>query len=419
MNQFLSQTVKYCKANPLYTILAISLLMQLAIVTLVGVMEWTDSPGYYWAADELAQGELDAFRTPVYPLFFVITGFISESLKLWLVALLQIVTFYISVVAFYKICKRLRLSVNIAIIATCVYAFCPRLLYNNMMMMTESFAVSVGVFMAYYFVKWLQDNDWKSYVAILLTAVFLVFIRPSFVYLPIALGIISIALLIIRHYRRGLQLLLCVGVVGGLLFGYCKMMELKYGVFTPSTVSIQNQYIIALNNGTFKSDNITNPKIKQRVLEFEENGSFRASIWEGPDLSGIDIKDLNNELSLLKSNKLAWYIRTVKSNLMGFMDSPVVSINEHNIFITFGQLCVILIVVFFALVIYIAKFKDVPVFSILLWLICVGNIFVNILGSYAEWARLFMPSLPIFILLCAITCNLFRLSLRHDKNILI
>lgn len=98
MKRMLARIIQYGKSHPLHTIIAISLLMQFGFVALFGVMEWTDSPGYYYAGQLLAQGEFDTFRTPSYPLFFTIAGFISSSFKLWIVAAIQIIFFYFCIV---------------------------------------------------------------------------------------------------------------------------------------------------------------------------------------------------------------------------------------------------------------------------------------------------------------------------------
>jgi hypothetical protein len=47
---------------------------------------------------------------------------------------------------------------------------------------------------------------------------------------------------------------------------------------------------------------------------------------------------------------------------------------------------------------------------IFMWLLCVGNIMVNLLGAYSGWTRLFLQSVPLLVIIVAKCCNGFKIS---------
>lgn len=419
-NNVLSRLAIYAKVNPLNTILALTLLAEFFIAIMSGPMQWPDSLGYYKAADKLSNGEIDITRTPVCPLLYLLAGIISESAKLWIVGVIQIILFLFSVKCFFRVAKEMKLSNTIVIVSTCIYVISTQFISHNMTMTSEPVSVSLCVFLIYYFFKWYRNSSLKSWSMILLLSILLIFTRPSFLYLPVAIAIMALIYLCIRQYKRALQMITCTAVCGGLMFGYCKMMERKIGVFTPTVVSLINDSCIATRAGLFTSNNVVNPDIKERLITFEHR-TVRNPVWDYPNLDGISYKALHDELVLIKGNTLSWYIKVLKSNYRDFLKAPVVSIipSRHlygiNIFITFSQLCVIMLISAICLIAYRKRSGIFPLFSIFLWLMCAGNLAVNLLGSFAEWSRLFMPSISLFLLLCGELCNRLRLTYIKGK----
>ncbi len=413
----MSRLITYCKANPLYTILGLTAIVELLIAIFIGPREWPDSGGYYEAGDNLLRGEMDMTRTPVYPALFAFAQLIAPGIKLWIVGFLQNIAFFVSIICFFKTAREIKCSMTVTVVATCIYIFSSQILSHNMGMVSEPLTVSLGVYQLYFFIKWLRANKWKYFSGNLAMSVLLLFTRPSFVYLIIAFAILAVIFLAARHYRRSLQMLACCAVMGSLLYGYCKIIESKIGVLTPSTVTIINEYAIADKAGYLKPENITDPEIKQRAIEYRDR-NYTGTIWYDADFHTVNYKQYNNELKLLKGNLLHWWITAIKVNISGFLTTPVVTFigPRHlwglNMFLTFWQLCIILAVMAVVMTVYSIRRRTLPIFSIFLWLMCMGNIAVNLLGSFAEWSRLFMPSVPLFILLCAGACTFVRFKYR-------
>ena len=299
----LSRLAIYTKSNPLNTILVLTLLGDIFIAIMTGPMQWPDSFGYYKAANTLSNGEIDIARTPVCPLLYLLAGMISESAKLWIVGAIQITLFLFSVKCFFRVAQEIKLSNTIVIASTCFYVISTQFISNNMTMTSEPVAVSLCVFLIYYFFKWYRNNSLKSWSMILLLSILLIFTRPSFLYLPVAIAIMALIYLCIRQYKRALQMITCTVVCAGLMFGYCRIMERKIGVFTPTVVSVINDSCIAIRAGLFTSNNVVNPEIKERLITFEHR-TVRNPLWDYPNLNGISYKAIHEELTLMGGVKI-------------------------------------------------------------------------------------------------------------------
>lgn len=412
-NNILSRLSAFCKANPLSAIVSGSIIIELLFFISNGPDFYFDTASYDHAAQVLASGEIDVTRTPVYPLLIAFAEFIAGSLKFWIVALVQCVVFTLSIVCFYKIARELKFSVTLSVISTVTYLVLVQLMFTVSSILTEIISVSMSVFLIYYFIRWLHNNNWRYIGLFLLFSILLVFTRPSFVYLAVAVAMMAFLFFFTRQFRRALQMLLCCCVTTGLLLGYCKMMESKTQVFTPSTVTIFNQYVMAHYAGYLRPDNISNPKIKQRVIDLQKR--HYQDFTQFFNCNDISIKEFDDELTRLKGDPFNWYFLTFKINLFDFFKAPVVTFYAYphpnfmglSNFLTFWQLCIVLLVITVYIVVYWIKFSQAPLFSIFLWLMCVGNIAVNLFGSFGEWSRLFFPSLPLFILLCGELCSNF------------
>jgi 4-amino-4-deoxy-L-arabinose transferase-like glycosyltransferase len=176
-----------------------------------------------------------------------------------LVVIVQIIVFYLSVASLYWTLKRLDVARNIVMIVTFAYAVNPVCGHFNMSIMTESLATSFCVFLAGCFVRWIRRGRLIDILGLFLCEAFLIFLRPAFVYMLVALSIIILALVVRKEYRKVAQLTFVVVVLGGALFGYCKEIESKTGIFTPSTVSVINTYFNAGRIGKFSPEKVTDP----------------------------------------------------------------------------------------------------------------------------------------------------------------
>jgi hypothetical protein len=404
----LSSAFAFAKRHPLLVIMLLSLVCQLFQVRFHAIQTSPDTASYQLAGEKLMHGEIDIRRTPSYPFIFAACQAVSAAHVLRTICLVQIVVFFFSIACCYKTLKRLNLSGNITFLATLIYGTCPLLLLANVAVLTESFASSVSVFLIYFFVKWFKKSDWLNTLGILCCTLFLSFLRPSFIYLSIAFAIITVILFITTKDKHGWQLLSVVGITAIMLFGYCKQIEAKTGVFTTTDISCHNDFNISYNIGFLTPENVNDSIIRQRVIEYKKRNQ-RKTIWDVPKTLDLPIKQRADELKHLKSiDRMGWYSKGIKDN---FFKSLGLAYNGYGNNQTDFTVIYLLIALTGGYLVYIwYRKRNCPIITLFLWLMCTGNIMVNVIGSFAEFTRLFLPSTPLLIMLIASMCNLFKIQ---------
>jgi hypothetical protein len=397
------------KRYPLGAILTLALVGQLYEgCTKTFCIQSHDTSGYVNAAGNLMNGNVDIVRTPSYPLVIALCRVICSNHILLLVSFFQILAFLVSIVCLYKILQQLGIRAIVAFVSTLIYGCYPMLLIANVNILTESLSVSFSVFFIYFFVRWVKENDWKVLICLFLCFLFLTFLRPSFIYLNIALVIVAVLYFFASNPRRALQLLSIVCLNSILLFGYCKQIEAQTGVFTITRIRCDNEYTIAYNRGLLTLETVSDSMIRQRIIEFESKHQ-KIDVWDRPRTGGIPLKACEDAIQRIKSMDIVgWYwgnlVGNLKKSWSGIYD---VIANPFRIYFPMVYSLLVLTGGYLAYDWY--HRRKIPMISLLLWLMCVGNIMVNLLGSYAEWSRLFLPSIPILIMLLAVICNRFKI----------
>jgi hypothetical protein len=401
------------KRYQLLTIMLLSLVCQIYQVIMANYccIQTPDYYSYKYAAEQLLNGHLDILRTPIYPGIMAICQLITTTHTLMLTAFFQVVAFYGSIICLYKAFQKLNIANNITFCATLIYSTYPALLLANIDIETESFATSFCVFALYCFVNWYKKNSWWNVTSLLLCTVLLVFLRPSFLYLIVTLTIIAVIYFCTARYKQGGQLLSVVGITALLLLGYCQQMKEKTGVFTMSSVLCCNEYVIAENIGLLTPDNVTDPAIKQ-ILSLTEEQKNRD---DAPQIRFLPLKQRTDELNRIKSNDpVYWYVNGFKSNLL---DSFTIADNTYGENQTEFSIIYLVLLLAGGYIVYDwYRKRSCPIMTLFLWLMCTGNLMVNLLGSYAEWTRLFLPSTPLFIMLVAAICNLYKIQNAYSER---
>jgi hypothetical protein len=359
-----------------------------------------DTPSYIVAANDLAHGSFNDFRTPVYPALIAVAQFISAKHFAHIIIVVQLIVFYISMIYLYRLCRRLKLSPYISLAVLMIHGCLPMNAFWNTLVQTESLAISISVIFCYRLVDWYRNAvSWRKTTLLCLDLTLLLFLRPSFLYLIIVVAITAILLLSIHRRRHALHALACLAVSGSLMIGYCADIQAKVGVFTPSTVAIHNDEVNALDIGLLKSENISNPTLKQRVKDFEAIG-HRINVWDAPDFYGLPDTLVYNGLQSLKNiDRAGWYRKVLTTNFNASLLAPAIGFKYRAI--KFPVVYILLIAAAIAGLLYWYRQHRPPLIDIAFWLMCVGNIAVDLLGSFAEWRRLFAPSAIIFVVLLA------------------
>jgi hypothetical protein len=219
----------------------------------------------------------------------------------------------------------------------------------------------------------------------------------------VAMTVVVVVLLIIKQSKKAIQLAVVVAVLSGSMFGYCKIIESKIGVFTPSTVSIINTYRNLGYIGKLKPENITDPEIKRRAIDLDSNVG-KEDDCVGPYVGDLPPKQVYDEVQRMVRRDKLCYVKflVVNSHYSAYSESGFYNIDFRTIYL-------FLIAVGCAVLYKFIRRKQYSMTAIFLWLMCVGNIMVDLIGSYDEWRRLFMPSVPLLLMLVALCCNQFRI----------
>jgi hypothetical protein len=385
---FVYQVRTMLKRYPIVGIVFMSVVLQLLIYCHTGIEHQDNVLWYNNAATSLLRGNIDVVNMPCYPLLFALVNIFAPTRCAELVVCLQIGVFYCCVCVFYQILRHLKIASNISVIVTAIFALSPMMLEYNVSIRPESLAASVSILLFGSFVIWLKSKKFASYCSLFACSLFLIFLRPSFVYLLVVLSIISCVFLVRKLYRRSLQMLLIVIIACGALCIYCSMVKAKTGVYTVSTVTINNEIKNAERIGLLKTDSIA---------IFDAKGTPSDKVYD--------------ELTLVKSrNYVYWYFLLLRHNFSFMTNQPYCEyfIDVFN----FQMIWLFLLAVGLYMGYDYYKTRKLLVIPAFLWLMCVGNLFINMLGGYSGWNRLFLQSYPLFLVLIAQGCNMFKIKFR-------
>ena len=405
-------------------IYACAIVCSVVLILECGVQECPDSPTYVSAWDNFVNGKIDMLRTPVYPCFLgVMKSLFGEQLFRIATIYLQHVIFLISVYYFYRIAQHFISNRRVVFIVSFCYATISLFTTWNNFILTESFAISGVVILVYTIICLRQTPSYISAILYTLILLMLIFLRPALVYM---LPILIIAWISLWGKKHKVALLGISGtlIVIASLFVYMKAFEREYGLFASSRVGTINQLSIARQYGLLDPNVITDTKLKTQVIE-----SYRLYGERLDDLKDVykdlgelyrvaDIKELDNAISnSFKNNPMAW-ISACGGRLIKSLYSPLfcsyIKLNIVRDIISLDlklKLLYIFVVVYvIVLFIWIVRNHCIPWFSSLFCLACIGNIIVSIVGAQAEWSRLILPSMPLFLLMVGQICTMFKIK---------
>lgn len=365
-----------------------------------------DSQSYQEASVLLMKGEIDVFRTPCYPMVIAVCQLLTSSNSYNLLIGVQILIFYLSLYGLYWVMRRLKIVKIMAVIVCAIYALAPIVLMAQLFVMTESLAMSCSVFFIACFVKWQQDGRWIDVILVLLCALFLLFLRPAFLYMLVALVVIVAMLFKRKDYQRGAQLCSVVIVSVSLMFGYCKLIESKTGIFTPSTVSIANKWMNAFKIGKVTPENITDPLIREKAMAVFQEGNGE----EYPALTlylSFSPTQIDRELRAMERKDKLLRVKSFYVNCSQTMKN-IGTYGGYRFDFRLVYLLLLCVALYFSYNMLHGKKNSLLLFF--LWLMCMGNIFVLLWSGFAEWCRLFLPSLPLLLVLVAMVCSSVKIN---------
>jgi hypothetical protein len=239
---------------------------------------------------------------------------------------------------------------------------------------------------------------------------FLIFLRPALLYIIIALAILAVYWFFTKQNKQAIYISIPIIISLAALYGYNKAIESKTGVFTISTISAKNDYTILFTEpGITDNVKIENPEISQ-VIEENNNEGIEEREYNRK-LDNIPFKQSYETLQCIKKQiGLKWYLRSYlrfcsSAKYTGLenyaLSIHLLSLLEQFIPIRLSVYYFIILVYIFVLIALYHLKRKINWLSWLMVLMCCGQIAVMSIGSYSEWARLFVPCTPLVMLITA------------------
>lgn len=386
-----------------------------------------DTNSYIIAWDRISQGEIDMFRTPLYPAYLGILKSLFCAKHFMLAAIIgQFIVFFVSIYPFYHIAKRIIHSGEIAFFVTLFYAVSPGIFKWNCWILTESFAISGVVFLIYCSIR-LYDKYTKKYAVIsMILLISLLMLRPIFIYLlPVFIMFWTLVLLSQRRRKQAIAGLCGTSISTVILIIYMLIFANKYGIFAVSSVSIYNRWFYARQEGLINPDVIVNPSLRTYVLNsYKTHGriivdthdeDFYYKIWTeiGEVTSIYGLKEVKDALDASDVSHPWLTFKNTKEKLSTATQWSLFPLSKSPEYLSIGfcggiKFIYILLIIYGAFVgIQMLFLKKKIWLSLLFYILGVSNLTTAIIGAPNDWSRLIMPSVPIYLLLVGQLCAMY------------
>jgi len=414
-----------------------------ALMLFMGPWFTPDSPSYVSAwEDSLQKGHPDIWRTPVYPIFLGLLQAIFGAPYLKIAIIVQNLVFLVSLYFLYDVLRKVSSNGWIPFCLTLFYALYPGVVNCNNVIMTESLAMSLMIFLIHSLFSIMTQGSWRwrSVAVFGLSLFLLVFLRPAQIYilpaLLVALGAVSLT----RKYRKNLKgWLPVVGAVGVLFFFYVMHFHASFGIYSSSGISTVNQFFIARDWGLITEDNVHNPEVGRCFVVdkwerpapegrgFRETKRFYADEGKKQEMferGGLLYKEAYDAIDAVGLAAVQDEVHhSIQDNPRGWAKSVWgrfrLSLIEPLFYPTFNVLrfevwfLYLLMLLIAALIcVDIVRARRLPWFMLTLYLMAAGNIVLVIVGAQNDWGRLCLPSVSQVLIMLGAVAD----SVRYGKK---
>lgn len=376
--------------------------------------DYPDTESYYVAYDKLINGEIDLFRTPVYPLFIggirslagaahakLVTVIAQHAIILW--------TF----LYFYRLLCSVCRSNMLIICASLIYVASPYVAGSANFILTEPMAIAGMTIFSYLIYRIVtEDVSPKScYISLGLSLLYLFFLRPQFVFLTVVC-LTAIVAAAIRK-RNVIRLVLATAIPTIALLAYCDIIYHKCGVFSPSTVSVVNKYTIMRHDHITDFEGTDNKELAASINDFIINdtvfnphSTYEAFVlgdkygWDELNRF-VDTACRHNPKQYVAGLFMRWYNLQDDSFHLYHCPMDIASILWFRIFKSFNAFVAVLALYLVFIGVCTHRKRAVPWGFVALWLIAMGNVATTVIGAHMEWGRLCMPSIPLVTIMVA------------------
>lgn len=374
-----------------------------------------DSITYLVYNANIFHGETDAWRTPLYPAFLKLIALFGESPNHMSVIIAQGIISFVSIVFFWLIAKEIFRNRAVINVSTVLYAIMPAIIDFDLCILTESLSISFIVFIVWFFVRLLKKPTVGKAVFFSFFIFLSIMLRPSYISLLAVIAVFWLAWTIRIKEKRHIPIagLVSTIICVLLIFGYSNLNYRSTGCNSLTLSSTLNQFDIVVNSGIYKDGN------DQKIIDTIDNNPNLTQLPWNEDAKYAVLNNFAHEQvsAYLKScvyNNPGKYIRhgLNKLLLIGKETTAVAYAVKKNgsakdyaefvnkaIAIPFFVIYIFLLLEFVLLCKQWLFKKKSPWFRSVLWAFIAAQIFTIIFGAQAEYQRLFLPCVPLVIIL--------------------
>ena len=397
--------------NKIWIILLLVLLVRVFVYSFYNDYSiYVDTFSYETHTANILKGEVDALRTPIYP--YIIKGIDmltkGQVMKYKTITFVQEIVSIISIVVLYNTLKKTFKNENFGIVATIFYACLPAIFTYNKVILTESLSISLFIMYFCMILRYINNPTSKKTILIGIFTLLLIMLRPSFIYLIVALTLILLVIYILKKENKkqtllGMGTLGCVGLA---LLGYCYLNKQNNNIFAISNVTHINQLDTVIGMGIYNTKDLQDQGIINMI---EQKLDGEGATWYRATTNKIMVEYTPDEVDAylkrcVKNNFPTYVVKTIKKAFT-IAINPCDEIYLHEksseemkpiLYFAIIYLYVIFEIIY--ILTKIIKNKQIPLEQFTICIIVLGQLATIILGAQAEYSRLFVPVLPIVII---------------------
>ncbi len=422
---------KFLKPRYIYILSAIYCIILLLVYK---VQFSCDSQSYISAWEMFKSGNIDRWRTPVYPFILGFMKFIfGDTHYLLFTVIAQHLIFWVSIKYMYLLLVDIISSEKISFWLTAFYAFYPCAQTYNGYIGTETFAVVGTIFFLYSALRLYKYEKVIYGIGTSFWLLFLVFLRPSSIYLIPILFLFYLWIYIKNKKHKVPSFLFGLGgsiMVGVVLVSYVSIFKNNYGLFTPCGIGVINKYCIArqacIIEPMVSPEEYLKNGFKGCVFDYEvDNTVSLPNVFYESEcaITEYGLKEFSDYLdAAISKNRLAYFKRIIVNVQRSSADRllatawplskliDIVTINLNFVYLLF----IIYITFLFSWM----KDNKRICFSLFLFLVGISHMFVIFVASPNDYARLALPIFPVILIMMGQILYRIKLSISSKVEVI-
>ncbi|HNW90487.1 MAG TPA: glycosyltransferase family 39 protein [Bacteroidales bacterium] len=208
----------------------------------------------YFAPINIFNGNIDLYRTPVYPYIIKFFKCISSEHFIQYLVLFQQALSFFSIIPFYYISKKILKNKYLVILTVLFYGCYSFIIIQNININPESLCIIGSVLILFLFVRYIEKPTKHTAFLLGLFPFILIMLKPTYV---IVMLIFFIFLILRYLFFRKEKKELCWGLLGWFIavigvLSYCEMNKIYNGEFVLSKVELNNSLSNIITSETYK-----------------------------------------------------------------------------------------------------------------------------------------------------------------------